>query len=122
MLRDRIVCGISETQLQRQLLAESKLMYKTALEIAQSWEASGTNTRDLQKSRASNSTELLDQITTKEPLVTVLPVAAVEDNTWHRIANTNSQSVTFARKRDIWLESVKANSTSTLHPLVVEHR
>ena len=56
MLRDRIVCGISEPQLQRRLLAESELTYKTALEIAQSWEAAGTNTRDLQKSQASNST------------------------------------------------------------------
>ena len=56
MLRDRIVCGISDPQLQRRLLAESELTYKTAFEIAQSWETAGTNTRDLQKSQASNST------------------------------------------------------------------
>ena len=36
MLRDRIVCGISDPQLQRRLLAESELTYKTAFEIAQS--------------------------------------------------------------------------------------
>ena len=34
MLRDRIVCGISDPQLQRRLLAESALTYKTAFEIA----------------------------------------------------------------------------------------
>ena len=56
MLRDRIVCGISDPQLQRRLLAESELTYKTAFEIAQLWETTGTNTRDLQKSQASNST------------------------------------------------------------------
>ena len=56
MLRDRIVCGISDPQLQRRLLAEADLTYKTAFEIAQSWETAGTNTKDLQKSLGSNST------------------------------------------------------------------
>ena len=56
MLRDRIVCGISDPQLQRRLLAESALTYKTAFEIAQSWETAGTNTKDLQRSQASNAT------------------------------------------------------------------
>ena len=50
MLRDRIVCGISDPHLQRRLLAEADLTYKTAFEIAQSWETAGTNTKDFQKS------------------------------------------------------------------------
>ena len=56
MLRDRLVCGISDPQLQRRLLAEADLTYKIAFEIAQSWETAGTNTKDLQKSQGSNST------------------------------------------------------------------
>jgi len=34
MLRDQLVCGIADTQLQRQLLAEPELTFKKVLELA----------------------------------------------------------------------------------------
>ena len=46
MLRDHLVCGISDPQLQQQLLAETDLAYKIAFEIALSWETAGINTKD----------------------------------------------------------------------------
>ena len=49
MLRDRIVCGISDTRLQKRLLTEKDLTYKSALELAQSWEAAELNAKDIQK-------------------------------------------------------------------------
>ena len=47
MLRDRLVCGINE-QTQHHLLAESKLILKRALEIAQSSETAAQNVQALQ--------------------------------------------------------------------------
>ena len=41
-------------------------MYKTAFKIAQSWETAGTNTSDLQKSQASNSTVNYNQVVKPE--------------------------------------------------------
>ena len=49
ILRDRIVCGISDTRLQKRLLMEKDLTYKSALELAQSWEAAKLNAKDIQK-------------------------------------------------------------------------
>jgi len=42
-LRDHIVCGINDEQLQRQLLGESKLTLKKAIEIALSYETAIKN-------------------------------------------------------------------------------
>ena len=38
MLRDQIVCGINDEQIQRRLLGESKLTLKKAIEMATSYE------------------------------------------------------------------------------------
>ena len=48
MLRDRVVCGINDPRIQRRLLAESDLTYKSAFELAQSMETADRNTSDLQ--------------------------------------------------------------------------
>ena len=48
MLRDRIVCGINDPRIQRRLLAEPELTYKSAFELAQSMETAEQNTSDLQ--------------------------------------------------------------------------
>ena len=48
MLRDRIVCGINDPRIQRSLLAERELTYKSAFELAQSMETADQNTNDLQ--------------------------------------------------------------------------
>ena len=47
MLRDRLVCGINDETTQRLLLAESRLTYKEALEIATSQETASKNVQAL---------------------------------------------------------------------------
>ena len=47
MLRDRLVCGINDETTQRLLLAESRLTYKKALEIATSQETASKNVQAL---------------------------------------------------------------------------
>ena len=46
MLRDRLVCGISDVQIQRRLLAERTLTFTKALEIAQGLETAAKNMRE----------------------------------------------------------------------------
>ena len=50
MLRDRLVCGIADKQVQDRFLCESKLTYTEALEMAL---AAETAVKDSQKLRAS---------------------------------------------------------------------
>ena len=50
MLRDRLVCGISDDKTQNRLLSEAKLTYKKALEIAQSQETAAQNLKELKSS------------------------------------------------------------------------
>ena len=52
MLRDRLVCGINESTLQRRLLAQDKLTFQTALEMAQAWESAGRHVQDLQSTQS----------------------------------------------------------------------
>ena len=47
MLRDRLVCGINDETTQRLLLAESKLTFKKASEIATSQETASKNLQAL---------------------------------------------------------------------------
>ena len=54
MLRDRLVCGISDNRIQRRLLAEADLAFKKALELAQAMESADRNTQDLQKATAQS--------------------------------------------------------------------
>ena len=53
MLRDRIVCGISDDAIQRRLLTEPGLTYKKSLEIAQNLEATSQNMRELHSTSSS---------------------------------------------------------------------
>ena len=48
MLRDRLVCGIRDTHIQRRLLAETKLTLKKATELALVMEAAVKNAQTLQ--------------------------------------------------------------------------
>ena len=43
-LRDRLVCGLRSTQIQKRLLSQKKLTFKTALETALSMEAAAKDT------------------------------------------------------------------------------
>ena len=45
MIRDRLVCGISEETIQKRLLAESKLTYKKAVELALGLETADENVK-----------------------------------------------------------------------------
>ena len=49
MLRDRLVCGISDQRIQRRLLAEPDLSFDKALELSVAAEAAERNTRELDK-------------------------------------------------------------------------
>ena len=48
MLRDRLICGINNDRMQRCLLAESKLSFEKAYELAQAMETADHDARELQ--------------------------------------------------------------------------
>ena len=56
MLRDRIVCGINDDAIQRWLLVERELIFKKAVEVAQSLETTATNVKELLKPSSSRET------------------------------------------------------------------
>jgi len=64
MLRDRIVCGINDDAIQKKLLAEEKLTYKRAVELAQGTEAANKHHSEMKTPFKS------------EPVQTVIPRAA----------------------------------------------
>ena len=47
MLRDRLVCGINKPRLQRRLLSEAALTFKSAFELAQAYESAERDVNDL---------------------------------------------------------------------------
>lgn len=51
MLRDRIVCGINDTVIQKQLLTETKLTCKQASELARTLESEARNAKELKTPR-----------------------------------------------------------------------
>ena len=51
MLQDRMVCGIADGHVQRQLLAEPDLTLKKALELAQAQETAEKGAQQLQQQR-----------------------------------------------------------------------
>ena len=53
MLRDRLVCGINDVQIQKRLLAEDKLTFKKALDISLALEAATKDTKQLQAASAT---------------------------------------------------------------------
>ena len=53
MLRDRLVCGISDGRVQRRLLAETNLTFKKAFELSLAAEVAEQNSKDLQKPHAT---------------------------------------------------------------------
>ena len=58
MLRDRLVCGITDSRVQRRLLAEPDLTLKKALELAQAQEMAEKGTQQLQQQRPQGSSLL----------------------------------------------------------------
>ena len=60
MIRDRQVCGISNSWIQRRLLQETKLTYESAYKIAQAMEAASKDAQDLQKAVQGQSIQRVD--------------------------------------------------------------
>ena len=58
ILRDRLVCGINDEQIQRRLLAESTLDFKKAMKIATSVETAIKNAKDLTNQTARGNDSL----------------------------------------------------------------
>ena len=70
MLRDRLVCGVNEPQIQRRLLAEEGLNFKKALEISLALEAATKDTKQLQTATSTSSAPVhAVRETEKPPLV-----------------------------------------------------
>lgn len=55
MLRDRLVCGVEDSRIQRRLLAEPGLTFDKAFEIAMASESAEKNVKDLQSNPSSNA-------------------------------------------------------------------
>ena len=51
MLRDRLVCGINEDSIQKRLLSETKLTYKSAVNKAQAMEATMEHVKEMQAAK-----------------------------------------------------------------------
>ena len=47
MLRDRVVCGVRDPQLQKRLLAEHQLRFSKALDMIQAFECAEKCSRDI---------------------------------------------------------------------------
>ena len=58
MIRDRLVCGINDEQIQKRLLAESELSYKKAVKLASSMEEASKNVLELKGSIAKKGPEV----------------------------------------------------------------
>ena len=65
MLRDRVVCGINNAAIQKQLLAEQRLTFKQALDISQGLEAAAHNVKELKTPSATQEVEGVCQIVPK---------------------------------------------------------
>ena len=55
MLCDRLVCSIGDSHIEKKLLAEAKLTYDKAVDIALSMEAADKDAQDIQKSVGQTS-------------------------------------------------------------------
>ena len=54
MIRDRLVCGINDINIQRRLLSEPKLTYAKAVEIAQTAESAAQSMRELRSKHGAS--------------------------------------------------------------------
>ena len=111
MLHDRLVCGVDDVQIQKQLLAEDKLTFKKALDISLALEAATKDTKQLQAALATPGMATQFQYTKcgkERNLHQALSATAVErPTTRHQNVVTRALNV---RKRGIWLKCVVAPS------------
>ena len=62
MLRERLVCGVNNPQIQKQLLAEDRLNFKKALEISLALEAATKDTKQLQTATCTAASSKTDPV------------------------------------------------------------
>ena len=65
MLRDRLVCGVRDIRIQRQLLAEPKLTLKRALDLALAIEAADKDASEKQKGDSQGADSSLNKVDAK---------------------------------------------------------
>jgi len=73
MLRDRIVCGINDSTIQKRLLAESKLTYQQALDLARGLETAAKNVKELRTPSVVHIGLLSGQVTLHWRVLESLP-------------------------------------------------
>ena len=101
MLRDRLVCGVSDEGLQKRLLAEPQLTFKKAMELSQTHESATQNAKDLQgTSRVSGPVHIVSS------KVELKDATGVEDSIILTSVNIKSPCVITARRRAILQRSV----------------
>ena len=128
MLRDRIVCRITDTGRQRQLLAEPDLIFEQAFKMVQAWETAESNAKDLQKPQQGpiltvNRTELMP--TTKPSQGATINSSGANNTSCRRCggsilhlnANIDRQHVTCVKRKSTWLESAKVDNRQIAHLL-----
>lgn len=67
MLRDRLVCGINDDQMQKRLLSEPKLTLEKATAIAQSMESAAMNVRQLQGAKPTQESSGVHKVGSSTP-------------------------------------------------------
>ena len=116
MLRDRLVCGISDSGIQRRLLSEPDLTFKKAFDLAQAAESAERNVHDLQSSKVSSEKLYLVKSTSERSQA----VVCYRCGAGHRGAECRYKDATcYKCGKQGHLSKVcrsKPKSTSFLHP------
>ncbi|XP_068742324.1 zinc finger MYM-type protein 1-like [Montipora capricornis] len=109
MLRDRLVCGISDDRIQRRLLAERELTFEKAVEIATATEMASKNLIDIGGKTPSSDTnvnKVEEEINLHIFSENKSAIAAVE-TTIPRAVNSRTKCVTNVKRKATWLKYVE---------------
>ena len=98
MLRDRLVCGIKDSQVQRRLLSETDITFMKAFELAQASEVAEKNARDLHK-----PTGAVHAIRTQQPPKKIHRAIVAVVNTQHTSVASKMPNVVVVARRGTWL-------------------
>ena len=112
MLRDRLVCGLRDVKVQRRLLAEGKLTFAKAFELAQVAELTDKNVADLQRPQTPEAVHAVKR-SGSPPQNSCFRcrgrdniLSLVEVSTRHPTVGLRAQSATAVGKKDTWSEPV----------------
>ena len=119
-LRDRLVCGLRNMQIQKRLPSETKLKYSKAVEIAVGMETAIRDASELQSGQNPNPVPHVDKLTEhNEPppaktATTPLATSVVGTHIRHTIVFTRTRFATTVENRAIFSEFVVPNSKASL--------